>query len=180
MTPREIVLEWLRANPRSGITAIRHGVRGQVAWNDVPVILRELLEVGEIKNDRQQSLYRVAGPTASNAVVQRLLRTVANVDSASKKQMADSVSAFQSAPETFKVLGQMCMAGWLIKVKGNRYQITASGLACLPKVQPAQHTMTPYKPPAMPPRRPGSMDFMRAPSIYPTEKTKPAAVTAGL
>ncbi len=97
----------------------------------------------EIKNDRQQSLYRVAGPTASNAVVQRLLRTVATVDSASQRQMAYSVSAFQSAPETFKVLGQMCMAGWLIKVKGGRYQITQRGLDCLPKAQTAQHMMTP-------------------------------------
>ena len=143
MTPREIVLEWLRANPRSGITAIRHGVRGQVAWNDVPVILRELLEVGEIKNDRQQSLYRIAGPTVSNTVVQRLLRTVATVDSASRKQMADSVSAVQSAPETFKVLGQMCVAGWLIKVKGNRYQITPKGLDCLPKARATQPLMVP-------------------------------------
>ncbi len=171
MTPRELVIEWLRANPRSGVTAIRQGVRGQVPWNDVPVILRELLEAGEIKNDRQQSLYRVAGPTASNAVVQRLLRTVAFCDSASQKQMADSVSAFQSAPETFKVLGQMCMAGWLIKVKGGRYQITPKGLDCLPKAQTTQSMMTPYKPPPQPPRRPGSMDFMRAPSIYPENRT---------
>lgn len=123
------------------------------------------------QDDRQQSLYRIAGPTVSNTVVQRLLRTVATIDSASQKQMADSVSAFQSAPETFKVLGQMCMAGWLIKVKGGRYQITPKGLDCLPKAQTAQSMMVPYVPPKAPPRRPGSMDFMRAPSIYPENRT---------
>lgn len=169
---RELVLDWVRANPRSGVTAIRNGLRGQVAWNDVPVLLAELVADGSIKNDRKQNLYRVAGPLASNAVVQGLLQSAAYVDSVSHKELIAAVSQIQSAPEAFKVLGQMCIAGWLIKVKGNRYQITARGLDCLPKAQPTAWVMRPYKAPPQPPRRPGSMDFLRAPSIYP-EGAKP-------
>ena len=136
-------------------------------WNDVPVILAALVADGEIKNDRKQNIYRVAGALAGNAVVQTMLKTAAYVDSVTHKELIAAVSQIQSPAESFKVIGQMCVAGWLIKVKGNRYQITASGLDCLPRAAPAAWVMEPYRSPQRPPMRPGADAFRAAPSLYP-------------
>jgi hypothetical protein len=173
MSVSDEVLEYLRGHPRSGINAIRADLphRDPV---EVKRVLAQLQRDGAIRNDRKHNIYRIASPLPGNACVQLLLRTLATRDHASRAELIAAVSQIQAPQAAFALFAQMCVAGWLIKVKGNRYQITTSGMDVLPKAAGPAFEMTPYKPPKAPPLRSGALDFRAAPSVYP-EGIKPYA-----
>ena len=54
----------------------------------------------------------------------------------------------------------------LVCMTNQHYTITPRGLKRVPKAAVVIQPMRPYAPPQMPPRRPGSMAFLAAPSHY--------------
>jgi hypothetical protein len=166
MSVSDEVLEYLRENPRSGVSAIRAGLP-HCGPAEVKHALAQLQRDGAIRNDRKHNIYRVAAPLPGNACVQLLLRTLATRDHASRAELIAAVSQIQAPAAAFGLLAQMCVAGWLIKVKGNRYQITTRGMDVLPKAAGPTVQMVPYKPPIAPPLRCGAAAFRDAPSLYP-------------
>jgi hypothetical protein len=53
--------------------------------------------------------------------------------------------------------------GLLVRLRGRKLRVTSKGMQFVPSRQPAFASGT-YKPPAPPPRRAGSLDFLRLPS----------------
>ena len=164
MSTRDQILAFIGAHPRSELAAIAAGIGLPRAT--VATVLSRLKRDGVVHHDTKLAGWSLAGPRASDVPLQTMLRVAARRELVTGRELADAVSQLQPAATAFERIAEMVRAGLLTRRRGGHYTITAAGMDMLPKAVPHGPVMTPYRPPVAPPRRPGSMAFLAAPSHY--------------
>lgn len=169
MSTRQQILKIVRARDSAVTTTMLRSLL-DVRWSSIPVLLHDMVAKGELvrigtgryttpdKADKIRSL------ESTGEAAQRVLMLLAG-----EKRTRDECYAAAAdvvGQEGARIVVQRLSRDSLIAATSHSFVLTPRGLKRVPKAAVVIHPMRPYVPPQMPPRRPGSMAFLAAPSHY--------------